>query len=133
MTPEYEQEIAANLERAEQSIKAAKDLAVKGYHDPGEKYEVILPGGKTLAEGTLDENGFGRVNENDPGNRKITIPNLDKDAWKKAEKRSLFVKGSATVMTSILPAARWIVDMPACGVVLGDPKLPATRTVLIGG
>ena len=27
MTPEYEQEIAANLERAEQSIKAAKDLA----------------------------------------------------------------------------------------------------------
>ena len=33
MTPEYEQEIAANLERAEQSIKAAKDLAVKGYHD----------------------------------------------------------------------------------------------------
>ena len=33
MTPEYEQEIAANLERAEQSIQAAKDLTVKGYHD----------------------------------------------------------------------------------------------------
>ena len=33
MTPEYEQEIAANLERAEQSIQAAKDLAVKGYYD----------------------------------------------------------------------------------------------------
>jgi uncharacterized protein (UPF0332 family) len=33
MTPEYEQEIAANLERAEQSIQAAKYLAVKGYHD----------------------------------------------------------------------------------------------------
>ena len=33
MMPEYEQEIAANLERAEQSIQAAKDLAVKGYHD----------------------------------------------------------------------------------------------------
>jgi len=33
MTPEYEQEIAANLERAEQSLQAAKDLAVKGYHD----------------------------------------------------------------------------------------------------
>ena len=33
MTPEYEQEIAANLERAEQSIQAAKDLALKGYHD----------------------------------------------------------------------------------------------------
>ena len=33
MTPEYAQEIAANLERAGQSIQAAKDLAVKGYHD----------------------------------------------------------------------------------------------------
>jgi len=33
MTPEYEQEIAANLERAEQSIQAAKDLAINGYHD----------------------------------------------------------------------------------------------------
>jgi len=33
MTPEYEQEIAANLERAEQSIQAAKDLAVKDYYD----------------------------------------------------------------------------------------------------
>ena len=33
MTPAHEQEIAANLERAEQSIQAAKDLALKGYHD----------------------------------------------------------------------------------------------------
>lgn len=33
MTPDYGPEIAANLERAEQSIRAAKDLAVKGYHD----------------------------------------------------------------------------------------------------
>ena len=33
MTPEYAQEIAANLERAEQSIQAAKELAAKGYHD----------------------------------------------------------------------------------------------------
>ncbi len=31
--PVHEQEIAANLERAEQSIQAAKDLAIKGYHD----------------------------------------------------------------------------------------------------
>jgi len=31
--PEHEQEIAANLERAEQSIQAARDLAAKGYHD----------------------------------------------------------------------------------------------------
>jgi uncharacterized protein (UPF0332 family) len=33
VTPEREQEIVANLERAEQSIQAAKDLATKGYYD----------------------------------------------------------------------------------------------------
>lgn len=33
MTPGHAQEIAANLERAEQSIQAAKDLAIKGYYD----------------------------------------------------------------------------------------------------
>ena len=33
MTPEREQEIAANLERAGQSVQVAKDLAASGYHD----------------------------------------------------------------------------------------------------
>jgi len=33
MTSDRELEIAANLERAEQSIQAAKDLAGKGYYD----------------------------------------------------------------------------------------------------
>jgi len=33
MTREYEQEIAANLERAEQSIRAARELAAGGYYD----------------------------------------------------------------------------------------------------
>ncbi|QUW00254.1 HEPN domain-containing protein [Chloracidobacterium sp. MS 40/45] len=33
MTPAFEAEVAANLERAEQSIRAAKDLAAKGYYD----------------------------------------------------------------------------------------------------
>jgi len=33
VTREHEQEIAANLERAEQSVQVAKDLAVKDYHD----------------------------------------------------------------------------------------------------
>ena len=33
MTLEYEQEIAANLERAEQSIRAARELAAGGYYD----------------------------------------------------------------------------------------------------
>jgi type VI secretion system secreted protein VgrG len=51
---------------------------------PGERYKVTLPDGKTLAEGTLDHNGFARVNGIDPGSCKITFPNLDKDAWEKA-------------------------------------------------
>jgi hypothetical protein len=37
------------------------------------------------------------------------------------------------VMIEGLPAARWIVDMAACGVFLGDAKLVGARTVLIGG
>jgi type VI secretion system secreted protein VgrG len=49
---------------------------------PGEKYRVTLPDGSTLAEGTLDEKGFARVDNIDPGNCKVTFPNLDKDSWK---------------------------------------------------
>ena len=33
MKPAYEREIAANLERAEQSIQAAKELAKSGFYD----------------------------------------------------------------------------------------------------
>ena len=33
MKPEYEREIAANLERAENSIQAAKELAASGFYD----------------------------------------------------------------------------------------------------
>lgn len=45
------------------------------------------------------------------------------------------VKGSATVFIHGMPAARWVpsMDMAACGAFLGDPKLAAMRTVLIGG
>ncbi len=45
------------------------------------------------------------------------------------------IKGSATVMIGGLQAARWAPsgDAGACGVLLGDPKLVATRKVLIGG
>ncbi len=44
------------------------------------------------------------------------------------------VKGSLTVHIYNLPAARWMpsLDVSACGVFLGDPKLAAMRTVLIG-
>jgi len=50
---------------------------------PGEKYQIELPDG-SVAQGTLDENGFARVERIESGDCKITFPNLDKDAWKKA-------------------------------------------------
>lgn len=45
------------------------------------------------------------------------------------------VIGSPTVFIHGMPAARWALsgDVGACGVFLGDPKLAAARTVLIGG
>jgi type VI secretion system secreted protein VgrG len=48
----------------------------------GESYRVTLPDGQTVAEGTLDANGFARVDGIDPGNCKITFPNLDESVWK---------------------------------------------------
>lgn len=50
---------------------------------PGETYCVTTPNG-AVAQGSLDENGFARVEGMDPGNCKITFPNLDKDVWEKA-------------------------------------------------
>jgi len=49
---------------------------------PGEKYKITLPD-DSVAEGTLDNKGFARVNGIDPGTCKITFPELDKDAWEK--------------------------------------------------
>ena len=49
---------------------------------PGEPYQITLPDGTTIADGTLDEKGFARVDNIDPGTCKVTFPNLDKDAWK---------------------------------------------------
>jgi type VI secretion system secreted protein VgrG len=49
---------------------------------PGETYRVTLPDGTTVAEGTLDEKGFARVGNIDPGTCKVTFPKLHKDAWK---------------------------------------------------
>lgn len=51
---------------------------------PGEKYKIILPDGETVAEGTLDDKGFARVDGIEPGTCKITFPELDKDAWEPA-------------------------------------------------
>jgi type VI secretion system secreted protein VgrG len=47
----------------------------------GEPYQVTLPDGTTVADGTLDEKGRARVDNIDPGTCKVTFPNLDKEAW----------------------------------------------------
>ncbi|MBE0616897.1 MAG: hypothetical protein IH608_03065 [Proteobacteria bacterium] len=49
---------------------------------PGERYEIALPDG-SVASGTLDQNGFARVDGIDPGTCQITFPELDKDAWER--------------------------------------------------
>lgn len=49
----------------------------------GEKYEIETPDG-TIAKGTLDTNGFAKVEGFSPGECKVSFPNLDKDAWEKA-------------------------------------------------
>jgi type VI secretion system secreted protein VgrG len=48
---------------------------------PGEPYKVTLPDGTTIADGTLDDKGFARVDNIDPGTCQVTFPNLDKDSW----------------------------------------------------
>lgn len=50
----------------------------------GMKYRITLPDGQTVAEGTLDEKGFARVEGMDPGTCKVTFPTLDQDAWEDA-------------------------------------------------
>jgi type VI secretion system secreted protein VgrG len=50
----------------------------------GERYRVTLPDGETVAEGSLDNNGLARIDGIDPGNCRITFPELDEEAWEKA-------------------------------------------------
>jgi type VI secretion system secreted protein VgrG len=47
----------------------------------GEPYKITLPDGTTIADGTLDDKGFARVDNIDPGTCQVTFPNLDKDSW----------------------------------------------------
>jgi len=48
----------------------------------GEAYKVTLPDGK-VDSGTLDNEGFVRIEGIDPGTCKVTFPNLDGSSWKK--------------------------------------------------
>jgi len=51
---------------------------------PGEKYRITLADGETVAEGTLDEKGFARVDGIETGTCKVTFPEKDQEAWSKA-------------------------------------------------
>jgi hypothetical protein len=48
---------------------------------PGERYEIVGPDGETVARGTLDANGYARVEGLDPGQCTVTFPELDEEAW----------------------------------------------------
>ena len=50
---------------------------------PGVAYSIKLPDG-TEATGTLDSNGFARIDGIEPGQCEVSFPNLDKSAWEKA-------------------------------------------------
>ena len=47
----------------------------------GEPYKVTLADGSTIADGTLDDKGFARVDGIDPGTCQVTFPNRDKQDW----------------------------------------------------
>ena len=47
----------------------------------GEPYRITLPDG-TTADGTTDSKGHAREEHIDPGNCKVSFPNLDPDAWR---------------------------------------------------
>ena len=49
---------------------------------PSEKYRITLPD-DSVAEGTLDGNGFARIEGIEPGTCKVTFPKLDAEAWEK--------------------------------------------------
>jgi type VI secretion system secreted protein VgrG len=49
---------------------------------PNEAYHIELPDG-TSTDGCTDDKGMARVDGIDPGNCKISFPNLDKKSWKK--------------------------------------------------
>ena len=49
----------------------------------GERYEVEVPGG-AVSRGSLDQNGYARIEGIEAGTCKISFPELDQDAWETA-------------------------------------------------
>ena len=51
---------------------------------PGMAYQVTLPDGTTVANGSTDDQGYAKVDCIDPGSCQISFTDLDKEAWEDA-------------------------------------------------
>jgi len=74
---------SASEEKSEEKELSWIEIELVGEDDkpiPGEKYRVTLPD-NSVDEGTLDSQGYARVEGFEKGSCKITFPDLDKEAW----------------------------------------------------
>ena len=74
--PQTEEEIEEQTSWIEISLLDEDERPI-----PGEAYEITLPDG-SVKSGTLDNNGFVRVDGIDPGQCQVVFPNLNPEAWK---------------------------------------------------
>ena len=73
-----DEEKEENTSWIEVELKDEEDTPV-----PGQNYEIELPDGK-IAKGTLDGDGFARIDGIKPGECKVCFPDLDAKVWDKA-------------------------------------------------
>ncbi|MHC4323855.1 MAG: hypothetical protein ACYSUX_06250 [Planctomycetota bacterium] len=75
----------AKNEQEEEKKASWIEIELVGEDDqgiPGEKYKITLPD-ESVAEGTLDEKGFARIEGFEEGTCKVCFPDIDKEAWEK--------------------------------------------------
>jgi len=80
---------AASTTEDEEKERSWIEIEMVGEDDkpiPGEKYRITLPD-DTVSEGTLDQNGWARVEGFEEGNCKVTFPDLDQEAWEFIESK----------------------------------------------
>jgi hypothetical protein len=93
--PPAEEEQAKAVENADEQTKDEKEeekkktswieIELVGEDNEGiagEKYKITLPD-NSVAEGTLDEKGYARVEGFEKGTCKVCFPDIDKEAWEK--------------------------------------------------